>query len=96
MDGCILQRSQDRLGHPGTKDGIYRIKVYNSERDHYWKYDPSSQRVQLATVDESEHSPGFLFKVDIFIIQISGSPLDQTISVAHNQNLHCFHHPPRI
>ncbi|KAF8815121.1 hypothetical protein BYT27DRAFT_7249482 [Phlegmacium glaucopus] len=48
-------------GHPGTKGGVYRLKVYNSERDLYWKYVPDSQRIQLATVDKSE-SPGLLFK----------------------------------
>jgi len=48
-----------------TKAGTYRIKVYDSDKDRYWKYIPDRDRwVQLTAIDESTKPSSIQFKVD--------------------------------
>ena len=47
-----------------TKAGTYRVKVYNTDKDHYWKYIPDSDCcIQLSAVDESDKPSNIQFKV---------------------------------
>ena len=47
-----------------TKSGTYRVKVFNSNDDRYWKFVPDTYPwIQLATVDKSSESSSIQSKV---------------------------------
>ena len=44
-----------------TEAGTYRVKVYKTDKDHYWKYIQDRDRwVKLTTVDETAANPSSL------------------------------------
>ena len=51
-----------------TEPGTYRIKVYNTDKDHYWKYIQDRNRwVKLTKVDESEKPSSLSFLVSSIV-----------------------------
>ncbi|KAK7463480.1 hypothetical protein VKT23_006829 [Stygiomarasmius scandens] len=69
-----------------TKAGTYRVKVYDSDKDRYWKYIPDRDRwVQLATVDESTKPSSIQFKWNI--APIAGSQDTFTIRPAYDTDI---------
>lgn len=61
-----------------TKAGTYRVKVYGTDKSHYWKYIPDlGHLIQLATVDESAKPTSLQFKVNMPMLHTSEKPADQ-------------------
>ncbi|KIJ91507.1 hypothetical protein K443DRAFT_14331 [Laccaria amethystina LaAM-08-1] len=68
-----------------TKAGTYRVKVYDSDKDRYWKYMPDDGRsIQLTEVDEPDKLFGTKFTW--VISPVAGSSDSFTISPTYHMH----------
>ncbi|ESK95382.1 hypothetical protein Moror_3820 [Moniliophthora roreri MCA 2997] len=69
-----------------TKTGTYRIKVYGSDKDRYWKYIPDKDRwIELTTVDDSNKPSSIQFKW--IIAPVTGDSDTFTIRPAYDTDI---------